>query len=66
MVANVAVESPGGQSVSYHVLTTLLKAKCPLAKGYSLCLLVVPLELQLNKCNVQSQVPSIQSEVLFV
>lgn len=42
MVAIVAVESPGGQPVSCHVLTMFLKLRCPVAQGhgciFQLCL----------------------------
>lgn len=66
MVAIVAVESLGDQPVSCHVLMMLLKARCSIAQGYSLCLLAVSLELQIYRCNLQPQIPSTQNEVLFV
>lgn len=52
MVVNVAVEYLGDQPVNCFVLMMLLKGKCSIAQGYSLCLLAVSLKLQMYRCNL--------------
>lgn len=57
MIAIVAVESLEDQPVAMSLMM-LLKARCSIAQGYSLCLIAMSLELQLYRCDLQPHIPS--------